>query len=341
MSNPRQDFLISVVLADHAEGARYRDALCTLVQRLEDAFQFWEVVIAIPETGAEETSVFKASLKGIPNLRILRLSAAGSFYRRRLAGVTEAIGDVVVLSALDEVTHIDIAALARDIYASSETVVCTGQQGNWGRPSSVLERSLSWLSGYRVDLRELLTIGFPRAMLENILQRPDAEILLRFEPLSGIFTFRRYPVAEGQKPGRRDWRDSRRRAALIGDMMINASPRTLKGLAFIAVLVACIAACYGLYAILVWLFKADIAAGWLTTSLLQSLTTFLLGISIAALSTGLVRMFELLSNEGRYAIVDEINTVDLIGNIQPANVEMNSGTPSPSAEATRPRTDAR
>ncbi|WP_322996502.1 hypothetical protein [Castellaniella sp.] len=327
MTRIRQDFLISIVLADAADGTRYRDVLRHLVPRLDAAFQFWEVVVAIPEASREETAVFTHALKGLTNLRILRLSAAGSFYRRRLAGVTEAIGDVVILSALDEVINIDIPMLAQNIYAGGEAIVCTGQQSNWSRPSSVVEHSIGWLSGYRVDLREMLTIGFPRAMLENMLQRPDAEILLRFEPLSGIFTFQRYPVVEGHTPTRRNWRDSRRRVALMGDMMINASPRTLRGLAFLSTCVAGIAVLYGIYAMFIWLLKADVAAGWLTTSLLQSLTTFLLGISIAAISTGLVRIFEMLSNEGRYAIVDEINTVDLIGNIQSTNVELNTASP--------------
>ncbi|TKT82504.1 hypothetical protein [Aquamicrobium sp. LC103] len=327
-SEAAPDFLVSVVLAGDVDGAHYREILQELARRLGRAFQFWEILLAVPEAGAEETSTLVASLKGIANLRILRVSAAGSFYRRRLAGATEAIGEVVLLSTFDEIDTIDVARLARDVYLSNGIFALTRQQGGT-RVLAPFAAALGTLSGYRVDHRDALTIGFPRSALENILARPDAEILLRFEPLSGIFTFNRVPLVGGKEPPRRRWNDWRHRIGLVGDMMVSASPRILRIVAFVSLSVAGIAVFYAFYAALVWLLKADVAPGWLTTSLLQSLTVLFLGISISAISVGLVRMFDLLSNEGRYAIVDEVISVDLIGSIKTMNVDFVAGDPAP------------
>lgn len=319
-ADTRPDYLVSVVLADAADATRYREVLQPLSERLEQAFQFWEVVIAIPEAGVDETSNLSAALRGIPNIRILRLSAAGNFYRRRLAGVTEAIGDIVILSTLDEISRVNVSQLASDIYRSNEAVALVGPRQGWG-VTTLLMRALGSFGGYRIDQRDTLTIGFPRSVVENVLPRSDAEILLRFEPLSGMLTFRRMPLPDANLSSCRHWRDWRRRVALVGDMMISASPRILRAVAFVAFLAASIAIAYGIYAVLIWLFRDNVAAGWLTTSLLQALTIFLLGTSISAISMGLVRVIDALSNEGRYSIVDEINTVDLIGNIKATNVD--------------------
>jgi hypothetical protein len=313
------DFLVSIVLADAAEVAPYREVLLPLSQRLASAFQFWEIVIAIPEAGEIETSAFVSALKGIPNLRILQVSEAGSFYRRRLAGVTEAIGDVVLLSTLDEIELVDLASLSCDIYLSNSIFILTREQSS-SVASAAFADLLASLSGYRVNTRDSLTIGFPRTALEHTLSRPDAEILLRFEPLSGVLKFNRLPLP-GKQPARR-WQDWRRRLALVGAMMTSAGPRILRMIALVAFFVACIALLYASYAVLVWLFKPDVAPGWLTSSLIQSLTSFLLGISVSAICMGLVRVLDLLLDLERYAIVDEINTVDLIGRIKSTNVEL-------------------
>jgi len=79
----KSDFLVSLVLADAAEGKRYREVLIDLSARLDGAFQFWEIVVAVPETNPEASANFASTLRGLKNVRILRIST-GNFYRRRL-----------------------------------------------------------------------------------------------------------------------------------------------------------------------------------------------------------------------------------------------------------------
>lgn len=315
----KSDFLVSLVLADAAEGERYREVLIDLSARLDGAFQFWEIVVAVPETNPEASANFASTLRGLKNVRILRIST-GNFYRRRLAGATEAIGDVVVLSSLYEIGVVDLAQLANDVYLKNEATTLVRRAT--GRHSSLFGSVLGALTGYRVVEHDTYTVGFPRSVLENILLRPDAEILLRFDPVSAMFAYKRVAAPPAlSRPSPQHRRNWRRRLSLAGDMIVSASPRILRGIAFTALISAIVALAYGGYAIIVRVFR-PVVEGWLTTSLLQSLTAFLLGISIAAISLGIVRVIDVLSNVERYAIVDEINNVDLVGSIEPTNVEV-------------------
>lgn len=315
-SSAARAFLLSIVLADEDTATRYREVLLPLTHFLEGNFQFWEVVIAISETDERKAQEFRSSLQGIENIRILRVNGTATFYRRRLAGTAEAIGDVVLISTLDELPTLDISGIVDSSYSGGRIHVPTY---NDERTSTFISTLIGSATGYRVN-HASLTIGLPRERLETILARPDAEILLRFEPTSGVIEFERYPVLQ-KLPSKRSWRDSKRRFILLGAMITGASPGILRLTAIVAFSVATIAILYGFYAVAAYLLLPDVAPGWLTTSLLQALTATLLGVSISGLSMGLVRVIELLSPSEKYAISSEESTLNLTDRIESINVE--------------------
>ncbi len=314
------DFLLSVALVCARDDAAAVAAVDALAELVSSHFRFWELVVVLPfprDGAVPAGSPLTATLARYQNIRLLRTLDVGNFYRLRLAAVAESIGDVVLLTSVEEYAAMDLVGLANRVYQTDQAIVVSRPGGHMASAPLSLA---SMLSGYRINARDTQTAGYPRGWLSLVLARPDAELLLRFESLSGRFAALRREPAPRRVPARR--RHHMRRLRLIGELMANSAPRVLRGLSVLAFLVTVMAAVYTLYVLGVWAAKEHLAEGWLTTNLVQSLTAGFLGIAVAAISMGIVKVFERLEGELRYTIVDEINNVDLFRDIQDLNVEM-------------------
>ena len=325
------DFLLSVAMVCAKDDAEALRAVNEIAGTVSSHFRFWELVVVIPFPSREGGSPLTAALARYQNIRLLRTADVSNFYRLRLAAVAESIGDVVILTSVEEYAAMDLVGLANRVYQTDRAIVVTRPGGH--AASSVLSFA-SLVSGYRINARDTQTAGYPRDWLSLVLARPDAELLLRFESLSGRFALRREPAARSV-PARR--RNHLRRLRLVGELVANSAPRVLRGLSVLAALVMVMSVVYTLYVLAVWMLKEHLAEGWLTTNLVQSLTAGFLGVAVAAISMGIVKIFERLEGQLRYTIVDEINNVDLFRDIKDLNVEMTepaplaSGTAAPAA----------
>jgi len=314
----RSGFLVSVAVI----GAKWSDAdiaaLRNLAASLAGAFRFWEIVVVIStaETAPPET---QRELASIRNIRVLRVGDVDNFYRMRLAAAWEAIGDVVVLTSADELGLFDLTRLADLVYASNQVVVMTRSAGS--ASFALFFRLLERMTDYRIEPRDTLTAGFPRSWLGTALARPDAELRLRFELRSGSSHFRREIVPDNRLIPRR-LNALGRRFRLLVDLMASAAPKVLYGVSALSFCVTILAGLYGIYAILIWLLRDDVAPGWLTTSMLQVVIAGFLGIAFSATTIGIVKLFDRIEGVLHYTIVDELNNVDFFSEIKDLNVEV-------------------
>ncbi|TCT06183.1 hypothetical protein [Aquabacter spiritensis] len=314
----RGDYLVSVGVVVLALSAPQIEALRVLAGQLAARYQFWEMVVVAP-IGEEAAPALLGDLARIPNVRVLRVEAVDNFYRMRLAAASEAIGDVVLLTSLDELPLMNLPDLADRVYESDEVIVMV--RGHQGALTHAFLGAIGRVIGYRIDPRDTLTAGFPRAWLSLTLPRPDADLLLRFERRTGTGRFRRAPVPPGVRVPRAP-NSLGRRFRLLADLMTSAAPRVLRSVAALSLAVAVFAVVYGAYAVIVWMVKDDIAPGWLTTSALQAIIVGFLGITVAAISIGLVKLLDRIEGMLRYTIVDEVTNVDFFSKVTDLNVEI-------------------
>lgn len=311
------DFLVSIAIVGLPPTLESVQELSKLSARLQARFQFWEVLLVIPLSENLDERV-REGFGTIPNLRILRASDSDSFYRLRLAGASEAIGDVVVLTSAAEMPLIDICAVAIETYRCGNVVVVSKDKRPLVRP--IIEMFLGYLSGYHIDTRDTSTAGFPRGRLSALLTRPDAELLLRFDLRSGSNRFARMRVANFPR-GTRPFKSVGRRLRLLLDLASNAGPRVLRAVAMMSLCVALASPLYVVYAFGVWAFKAEIEPGWLTTTISQAGIAGFLGIALSALSIGMVKILDRLDGIMSYTIVEELNNIDFFNEIRELNID--------------------
>ncbi|WP_127090648.1 hypothetical protein [Aquabacter cavernae] len=324
---PRGDFLLSLAVVGLTWTPDQVAALARIATRLARRYQFWEIVV-VASIEEEVSSALAAQLGAIPNMRLLRVDEVDNFYRLRLAAASEAIGDVVVITTGSEMELMDLPALADKVWGGDEAIVMIRERQ--GILVSVFFGILGSLINYRIDPRDTLTAGFPRTWLSRVLARPDADLLLRFERRTGGGHFRRETVPGGvQVP--RALRSVGRRFRLLADLLASAAPRVLRTVSAFSFAVALFAVVYGVYAVLIWLLKDNVQPGWLTTSLVQVVIVGFLGVTVAGISIGIVKLLDRIEGMLRYTIVDELNTVDFFSKVTDLNVERRHREPEEEA----------
>lgn len=314
----RTDFLVSVAVVGVSWRSEDFSALEELAQKLRSRFQFWELIAVIP-VSYDLSGDTLDTLRWIQNIRILRVDNVDNFYRLRLVAASEAIGDVVVLTTTDELPSMDLPELAREAYDDNAVVIMTRKTA--GLVQKLFFSAMGRLTGYRIESNDTLTAGFPRTWLSPVLGRPQAEILLRFETRTTKARHRRMPVPQGRRVPRRIG-ESGRRIRLLMDLVSSAAPRILQAIAVLSLFVTVLAVVYGIYATLIWLFKDNVVEGWLTTSLIQVMIASFLGISLAAIAMGIVKIFDRLDESLHHTIIDEQSNVDFFSEVKDLNIEM-------------------
>lgn len=319
----REDLLVSVCCADLPSSPAGFEALRALAARLDAAFRFWEIVLVVPDDAAE---AYLGLVRDIAHLRLFKVRRSADLYRRRTIAADEAIGDVIVIAAAAEMVCLDILEIVRRVDA--EKCLVMGRRGTATAVNRTLAPVLTVLgrgAGFRVNARDMMTVALPRALLNRLLSYPDRELALRFPPRSDMFPVHYVPGA-GRGLERRSLRDLDRRLGLVQKLLAHFAPRLLFYVGLLSALVVGFAALYALYAVAVWLVRDSIAEGWLTLSLMISFTAMFMGFASLGLSLGLQQIMDKLTPKDFDDVVDEVNTVDLFGQVaRDLNVEIDTG----------------
>lgn len=322
-ANTRPDFLVSLCLM---EEGRVDDELGVLVElsaRCEACLRYWEILYVIREENRPLIDAAAARLAGIRNLRIIVVNRSVNFYRGRELAASEAIGDVVVISAFNEALELDLPALAEQALNTGEIILARRQ----GLALSPVHWALSLLSPYRVAATDLKTIALPRLKLAAILVRHTSAIDLRFEAKRGSDRYVRKVVPFSGRS-----RDSviGRRIDLAVEIVSSSAPRFLKGYALLSLGVVGLSVCYGIYAVMVYFLSDHVQPGWFSNTLVQSGSVAYLALGFSIVALGLARLTEQLVERTRSSIVDEIGNINFFANTEKLNVTGGSGN-----EATR------
>jgi hypothetical protein len=303
--------------------------LSSLAEQLSAHFRYWELLIV---ADVDKAAGYDPIVRAIPNVRLLKVRHGTSFYRRRVAIASEAIGDVVMISTLDDIPQLPVVAMIEKAEQSGAMVV--GRRG-YTRLLNTPFRMLGASAGFRVDANDMLTTAYSRTVLNKLLNHPDPQLALRFPPVDDGITVLSQPARGGLAERRRpSLRHARRRLGLLQKLLVGSAPRVLGIVALLASLVSVSAIVFVVYATVIWLTVAHVQPGWFTTSLVLGLTAFFLGCAIFGLSIGLQKLIDLLSADVADDVVDETTAVDLFREVfDELNIEQDHGAPAGTAGA--------
>jgi len=321
-SNSLDGFLASFCFVQDGSIADNLQELSLIAAQLEGRLKYWEVIYVIGEDRRKELDENAEKINRISNLRVITVHEMIGRYRRRHIAASEAIGDVVVLSAFEDIEHVNLLDLAETVYREGEIAVYR-RSASRGLPS-VSYALLAMVSGHRVNRHDMQTIGFSRQALEGTINRPTATIDLRFEPKHSRITYRRLPCDAAAKTGGQRGTSTRERYRLALELIATSAPRFLKGYAAVSVAVLLSACLYAAYVVGAMLVLTDIEAGWFSTNIVQAGSVAFIAGGMAVLSLGIAEIYERLQGRDDWSITEEISNTSYFAQTESLNVSTGS-----------------
>lgn len=326
----REDVFVSLCFPEAPASAADVAAIAEAGRQIAATFRYFEVLVI---ARIEDPDDFLAPcLQDVAHTRILRVRGSGRHYARRVAAASEAIGDVVVLTALGEAGALDLSGMAAAAVEQNAVMVCTRAGGGGNNP---LLRALGAAARFRISSGDLRTLAIPRVWLNRLLAHPQCNLALRFPPLGQGLPIRHLPV-DGLPALSADEPALRHRVGLLYQLAVNAAPAVLIGVGLLSCAVTAGALAVIVYAIGVVLLATHVQEGWFTTTLVQAGTAGYLGLAILGLSMGLQKLLERAEPRIDDTVVDEIGNGDLFAGMQDLNVAVDIGRPGPAGRPAAP-----
>lgn len=302
----REDIFVSMGIIVAQLGPDPDGEVASLVKRLAENFRYWELLIVVD---ADDLETQEWALRTTSNIRLLKVLRETPGFRRRQCVASEAIGDILVISAPEELSQVDILALIAQC-ESSDALITVRRTGTALRSAPLI--ALGKSAGFQVDVRDMVTAAYPRTIINRLLRHPDAALAIRFPPFDRNIPVQVNLCQPTRGFRRRNWNNSTLyRLGIVQQLAISSAPRVLGLIELLSLGVGFAAMLYALYAVVVWLTLDNIQAGWFTTSLILSMTAMFLGFAILGLSMGLQRLLDLAGGTANDDVLDEVNRIDL------------------------------
>lgn len=323
---PREDVFVSLCVPEAPVTPGDVERIVAVATAVAKVFRYYEVLI-IADLDAPD-DLLRHCLLRCPNLRVLRVRGSSQLYASRVVAAREAIGDVVIITALVEIGALDLIDLATTAIERNAIAVFTRTEPVSARHglSDRLLAVLGAASRFRISTSDLRTLAIPRGWVARLLAHPQAHLALRFPPLGEGFPIEHIAVADIPALRLAD-AAFRRRLALVYALAIHAAPTLIVGVGVLSLLVMAGGVLFMLYAIGALFLVKHLQEGWFTTSLVQAGIACYLGLAILGLSLGLQKVLANGAARLDDQVVDETNNTDLFSDIRQLNiaVELEAG----------------
>lgn len=311
-SELRDDILVSICFGDLSASKEAFETVRTLAEKIDERFRFREIVI-IADVGKHKA--YLPLVHKVANVRLLAVHPRTTAYRKRLIAADEAIGDVVLITSEQEIACVDAISMLERAPAEGRAIISLRSEMRVLRkllsaPIAAIGRA----AGFKIGLRDMQTMALPRTLLNQILAHPDPQLAVRFPP-------RDVRVPLGFSLASNDTRlsaglsDIERPFALTQKLLAYLAPNLLVVITIASGLLSILGLGYAAYALSVWAILPATEPGWLTISMMLSLTACFLGIAILGLSLGLQQLLALVLKDRLDDVAHEINRVDLFDQV--------------------------
>lgn len=299
----KSSLLVSVVCPIHDAAAWIEDYLSELSALLAAEFKDYEIVLVDNGSRDNTLAIVKQAQMSLSNIQFYSLARPIPHESAFVVGLEQAIGDVVITmdGAYDPadclMPMIHMAQGGVDIVYGLRS----DRLGSRGSLYNLLSKAFFKL--YQSITKENLPIAastlrlYSRYAINAFIDNTDRYSLF---PVIGAFsgldysTLNYHRINRTNRPLRQSYRAAAGRALRL---IFLSSHYPLRILSLLSLVGAGLNIVYSFYVVIVNVFKDEVAEGWTTLSLQNSLMFFLLFIILSVLSEYIARLF--ISNQNR------------------------------------------
>jgi hypothetical protein len=304
---PKLESVTTVVIVRHAlfERALFDRLLAALHEQFVDV----ETVIVANGISAETSIELKTMAESIPDCTVLFLNDEVHDDVARLLGIDHAIADYVLfttpLPAQIDALPSMVEALRRGhdvVIGESVGGVVTDRGGFAEALFDMFRAAHRLLTGVPYEAQSPTFRIFSRAAALYIATRRDGEVLVRARSLGRGFPAAVISVNDTARVSVPSM-PLRIAVAKALRLILTGSATPLRLTSYLGFGGGIVAVLYGVYAILIYLLKTDVAPGWTTLSLLLALMLFVFSAQFLFLSEYLVQILSTVPSSSRRQLV--------------------------------------
>jgi hypothetical protein len=289
-SEERLSVLLSIVITAQNNAIEIADCLKQITSLAGALVSDYEIIVV--DNGSSDGTLDLlhrlTADDGLPNLQIFSLASAIDAITAQWVGIENSLGDLVV--CLDwQQGDLDFFEAIIQKAGEGYDLVFTKRLPIPSRRKSlrhslyqffVLATRLS--TGLALNAYSTSFIVMSRRIVSYLLQFPDPQI--KFRNLAGTAGFRRTSLDIQSSPTH--VRDIHLKQSISRGLKLITATSTmpLRMATALSALGAGMSILYSIYIVLIWMFKKNIAPGWVSLSMQQSLMFFLISVVLLVLS---------------------------------------------------------
>lgn len=326
-STYKSDILVSVVSPIRDAEDWVESYLLGLSERLSAEFKDYEIVLIDNGSRDDTPTIVKRTQQTLRNIQLYVLARPVPYESAFIVGLEQAIGDVVITM---DAAYDPIECLMSMIQISQQGIdIVYGLRSDRMHQRSGLYNwfSIAFFKLYQSITQESLPIAastlrlYSRYAINSFIDNTDRYSLF---PVIGAFSGLRYATLDYHRinrtnqPVRKSYASAIERAFCL---ILLSSYYPLRLLSLLSLTGAFLNILYSLYVVLINLFKGNVAEGWTTLSLQNSLMFFILFIILSVLSEYIARLFMknqnrpfyLINHESRSLVLQRKNDINVTG----------------------------
>lgn len=308
---------ISIIISTKNDAYRLPDIIKSVVEKASSLARDYEIIIVDNGSNDSTADVLRnlTSENGIPNLQIYFLASTVNELIARWMGVANSIGDIAIVMDPTQGDLKQLELLLRQA-ADGNDIVFTTRSYPTGRKSLIktfLYRALSLITKLSagMDLSSYSTslLSVNRRVINYLLQYPDPHI--RFRNLPSTSGFKRTSIKVPLHNSNASM-ISLQESFLRGIQLVTSSSNSPLRLATIfSSIGAFFSFLYSIYIFFIWALKEDVAPGWVSLSIHQSLMYFFISFVLLILSEYVLEISRKIGSGPSYFIASELTSAKL------------------------------
>jgi len=329
----KSDIFVSVVAPLRNDADIITDFINDVMIILKDNYTNYELVLIDDGSTDETVQKIRESLSHHECIRLIRLSRNFGVELAISAGLDSAIGDFVVIMLPNEDPPSKIPEMVT--ICQTGPGIVTGVREN--RPIEPMWSRIGAKVFYWY-IKKILELNIPEnSTLFRVLSRQAVNAIIqvrdRYRYIRLLSNYIGYAQTEFvyttvNRSSHKKKRGFTQSLNLAIDLIVAISAHPLRIVSIVGLCAGLLNLLYITYVIGIYLFKDQVAEGWVTTNFQSAVMFFFIFVILTVLSEYVGRILEETRHRPLYYVLDEINSSVLIANTERRNVVDLTGTVS-------------
>lgn len=320
-----KDKLVSVTAVLHNCADIILDFVQDVSGILSTSYQHFEIVLLDNGSTDETVDLTKQLLKKFKQVRLIILSRNYDEQIAYTAALENCIGDYVVNLDVNTDPPALIPAMVEKAAAGCEIVIAEAVNGNkdpfWYRTfSRLFYRFSNAITDFKVDLNWSNYFCFTRKMVNSIIQIKDRVRYLKYLKTEIGYSHGTVSYERINRSGKKVNKRLSVRFFFAIEMLFSSTEKLMRAATVMALMTSVLSVVYMLYALVIKIFKSDVAAGWTSMSMIIAFMFAVMFFLLFIIGEYLLLVYKETKKGPLYHMADEYCSSVLFADFKDKNV---------------------